>query len=383
MTRVAIRTDASIEIGSGHVMRCLALGTRLKQAGAEVLYVCRDHHGNLNDMIGARADFRVRRLPHHPGWTPGRDDDDSAARNATHAAWLGADWRDDSTETAQAISAEYGSVDWLIADHYAVDSRWERKLRPLARNLMVIDDLADRAHDCDIVLDQNYYLDQDTRYDGLVPPHCVKLLGPRHALLRPEFLEARGRLRQRDGAVRRIFVYFGSTDVTNETAKVIRAMQIIDRDDIALDIVLGPTNPRAPELRALARGLPAATFHSDPNMASLIAGADLGIGAGGATTWERCVLGLPTLTAILAGNQLATTLAVASIPALWYLGWGRELTAQDYADTLRRLLDDPDEVRVRSRNALQLVDVGHQFDVDSLLLGAKDERLNTTRAGNG
>ncbi|MEH6873424.1 MAG: UDP-2,4-diacetamido-2,4,6-trideoxy-beta-L-altropyranose hydrolase [Candidatus Competibacter sp.] len=294
--RVAIRADASIQIGSGHVMRCLTLAEALRERGAEVHFVCRDLPGHLGGVLADKG-YLVQWLP-----APAAEGAAIPAHTA-HSAWLGVPWAVDADQTRERLTG-WPEIDWLIVDHYALDRAWESRLRPLVKRIMVIDDLADRPHDCDLLLDQNLYEGMEQRYAGLVPADCRLLLGPRYALLRPEFRKAREQLRQRDGVVRRILVFFGGADPTNETAKALRAIQRLERPDIAVDVVVGAANPHRAEIEALCAELPNASFHCQvANMAELMARADLAIGAGGSTVWERCALNLPSIIWVVAENQ--------------------------------------------------------------------------------
>ena len=166
---VAIRVDSSSQIGSGHVMRCLTLSDNLRERGADVVFVCREHVGHLCGFIEEKG-YRVQRLPAPVDVCTGLDWN-------RHASWLGVSREQDADETLEVLRGG-GPYDWLIVDHYALDQKWEQCLRPMTRWLMVIDDLADRSHDCDLLLDQNYYPDQDRRYESRVPNGCEKLLGP-------------------------------------------------------------------------------------------------------------------------------------------------------------------------------------------------------------
>ena len=375
MPMIAIRVDASTQIGSGHLMRCLALASQLRAGGAQVCFICREHPGHLCNTITDEWKFPVHRLPCDADWKVAKDG------SITHAAWLGADWEDDARETVAAIASRFGRADWLVVDHYALDAQWESALKQSYRQLMVIDDLADRNHDCDILLDQNFYLDQCRRYDGLLPPRAQLLLGPRYALLRTEFLQAQQSLRTRDGTIRKILMYFGSSDISNETAKAMRAIRAIGRPDIAVDMVIGPTNAHRSQLEKLAACWPSLRLYFGADMARLIGDADLGIGAGGATTWERCLLGLPTLTVVVATNQLETTLAVASLGALWYLGLGQDLSEADYRAAVEKRMQDPEDVRGKSLKALEIMKLDGVRSAASLLLDYTDRTPKATGAG--
>ena len=331
--KVLVRTDASVEIGSGHLMRCLTLADQLRGEDAEVAFACRDLPGGMFDLLQAHG-YQFARLPL-------AEADESSQR-------------DDAEETIKAVRQFFpDGLDWLVVDHYGLDATWERMLRRHARKLMVIDDLANRQHDCDLLLDQNYYRDLEQRYQGLVPEHCVTLLGPAHVLLRPEFAEARQRLRARDGTVRCILVFFGGSDQTNQTQKMVEALKQLNRPDIGVDVVVGSINSYRNTIQALCDELPNVTFHCQvSNMAELILNADLGVGAGGAATWERCCLGLPTITVVFAANQERTTVDIAEIGAIEYLGWSDKLGPEDYARSVARMIGNPQRVRQIGEAAL-------------------------------
>lgn len=328
--KIIFRADASIQIGSGHVMRCLTLADRLRERGATVHFICRELPGHLGGLLVDKG--------YPVGWLPAPGSDDPAIPTHTaHSAWLGVPWQADA-EQPRAMLAGLPEVDWLIVDHYALDRTWEAQMRPLVERIMVIDDLADRPHDCDLLLDQNLYPNLEHRYDNLVPTDCRKLLGPRYALLRPEFGEARKTLRVRDGSIRRILIFFGGSDPTNETTKALEAIRLLDRPDINVDVVVGETNPHKEKVKTLCATLPNVIYHCQvSNMAELMAAADLAIGAGGATTWERCCLGLPSVVCIIADNQVEMTNALANDGCLLSLGWCLSLTAASIGRVIETL----------------------------------------------
>src|SRR5690606_30061812 len=182
---------------------------------ARTRFVCRPLPAGLGELVAGRG-HELASLP--PG-----SDAVRALPDPPHAEWLGATQADDADATLAALAGE-GTWDWLVVDHYALDARWEARLRSVARRILAIDDLADRRHDCDALLDQNFYADGPARYEGLVPGHCLRLLGPRHALLRPEFGAARARLRERGDTVRRLLVFFGGIDARNLTGAALDAL---------------------------------------------------------------------------------------------------------------------------------------------------------------
>jgi UDP-2,4-diacetamido-2,4,6-trideoxy-beta-L-altropyranose hydrolase len=309
---IIFRTDASLDIGTGHVMRCLTLAQALRDQGSSCRFICREHAGNLLDLIRQRG-FDALALPMQ---------DFSQVKQVqqnvideyvlAHEAWLGADWQTDTEQTKYAIGDVV--VDWLIVDHYALDMRWEDALKPQYQKLMVIDDLADRQHDCDLLLDQNLGRTEQ-HYAGLVSTHCKVLVGPQYALLRPEFSELRQYSLDRRATpeLKHLLITMGGVDKDNATGQVLAALTgCALPTDCRITVVMGPHAPWLTQVRNQAEQMPWTTevLVSVDNMAKLMAESDLAIGAAGSTSWERCCLGLPTMLVILANNQLKGAMAL-------------------------------------------------------------------------
>jgi len=347
--KIVFRVDASVQMGTGHFMRCLTLAEELREKGVEISFITRLLPGNLCYLVEKKG-YPVYRLPYTP------QSFDRKMMNNQYAKWLGVVWQADAEETKGVFKKEKGGIGWLVVDHYAFDSQWELQISPFVKKIMVIDDLADRPHQCDLLLDQNLYDNMETRYDSLVPSHCQKLLGPKYALLRPEFKKARSNMRQRDGTVKRILIFFGGSDPTNETAKAMKAMQLINLPDIFIDVVTGSNNHYKEDIKQLCSARPNTKFHCQvDNMAELMANADLAIGAGGTTTWERCFLGLPTITLIVAQNQVDATTAVAAKGAAWNLGWSDTVSPESLAESIKKAMDDPVALKNTGLNAMRLM----------------------------
>jgi UDP-2,4-diacetamido-2,4,6-trideoxy-beta-L-altropyranose hydrolase len=326
--KAAFRVDSSVSIGTGHVMRCLVLANALKRSGAQALFVARD-------------------LPGHIG---------AQAVAAGHELALLPAAGEDAGQTLAALRAR-GAWDWLVVDHYGLDEAWEHQLRRVARRVFVVDDLADRRHDCDLLLDAGTYASPGQRYAGLVPDGSVTLLGPKYALLRPEFVEARFRARPRDGRVARLLVSFGGTDPTRQTASALEGIRLAEPRPAAIDVVVGSSNPDAAGIARLCAQLPGAKLHVQPsNMGELMEAADLCIGAGGLAAWERCAIGLPSVVTMVAGNQRAALQYLAERGCVWLAGNLAALPPDAYADALGRATRDPDAVRQMGANARALMD---------------------------
>jgi UDP-2,4-diacetamido-2,4,6-trideoxy-beta-L-altropyranose hydrolase len=262
---------------------------------------------------------------------------------------------EDADQTIEALAGE--KPDWLVADHYALDRDWEQKVRHHAGRLMVIDDLADRHHQCDILLDQNYSPPGEQRYAGLVPDGCKVFIGPRYALLQPEYARYRASPRQRDGQVARVLVFFGGSDPRNATATALRALSGPGLDHLEVDVVVGALNPHRGELEQLARERRKTTIHGPrPHLADLMAAADLAIGAGGTTTWERMCLGLPSIVVSIADNQRRSCEVLAGAGLIGYAGDSAQLEIERLRQLILAACASPHELVEQSRLNLGLVD---------------------------
>lgn len=345
---VIFRTDASTLIGSGHVMRCLTLAEELRHTGAEVFFISRNHEGNLNDLIRNKG-FKLYELPAAT---------QVMSNNSTrgeYATWLGTSQEDDARETIEILKDI--QPEWLIVDHYAIDEVWEQLVRPYTKKIMVIDDLADRKHECDLLLNQNYVSGEHQRYAGLIPPSCTTLLGPQYALLRKEFTKARENLKSRDGSVNRVFVFFGGVDPDNMTGKALEALSAPEFGQIYADVVIGAANPYRAAISNAVKQRPRTTLYVQvDNIAELMTQADLGLCAGGTTTWERFCLGLPSLVVTIADNQIPFTRDLHQDGFLRWLGTSKDVDPQVLHKWLMQAIQDTDRNRQEAEMGRLLVD---------------------------
>lgn len=247
-----------------------------------------------------------------------------------HSHWLGCDFQMDAEQTLVALRAM--KPDWLVVDHYAIDIRWEERLRPYGGKLMVIDDLADRLHCCDLLLDQNLGR-EPADYVPMVPAHCTVLTGPRYALLRPEFaaLRSYSLSRRVHPQLKKFLITMGGIDSPNATGQVLDALKNCPLPlDCRMTVVMGP---HAPWLASVCEGAVSMPWPTEvkvgvDNMAQLMADSDLAIGAAGSTSWERCCLGLPTLMVVLADNQWPGAKALQEAQAASLIGNVSDIAAQ-------------------------------------------------------
>ena len=309
--QVVIRVDSGLQIGTGHVMRCLTLADSLQNQGATVWFICKKQKGDLIELIESRG-YRVFTLASNQA-----DTHDDSGESLAHSHWLQGTQQQDAL-ACNAIARDI-QPDWLIVDHYALDYRWQSAVKRNCKRLMVIDDLADRKHSCDLLLDQTYGR-RKSHYAPLVPEAAIVMLGAEYALLRPEFVQWRQFSLQRRAKpqFKKLLVNLGGADPNNKTTDVLVQMAKCNLSaEVEVVVVMGPTSPHLAAVRQLALKLPFRTevLSNVSNMAELMANADLAIGAAGATSWERCCLGLPSILLVLADNQknIAEVLHAAQI----------------------------------------------------------------------
>lgn len=349
---VAFRADASLQIGTGHVMRCLTLADALQELGASCSFVCRPHQGHLLALVAQRGHQALALPELQEGAQPNRN-------GTAHGHWLGTDWATDAQDTQEALSSRTGGqlVDWLVVDHYALDARWEEALRPQAKRIMVIDDLADRPHACDLLLDQTFGR-QAADYMPFVTDGCTLLCGAQYALLRPEFAALRQySLRRRaQPALKELLITMGGVDKDNVTGAVMRGLQnCLLPEDCRLTVVMGQTAPWMKDVQDLSRQMPRPTqvLVGVDNMAKLMADSDLAIGAAGATSWERCCLGVPSIMLVVAENQLEVAKGLEEAGAALLCLTGQALSKQ-LAVQLGKLCSDIEQVALLSKAAAKV-----------------------------
>jgi len=348
--KIVIRTDASLKIGSGHVMRCLTLAHELKSKHTEIIFICREQPGNLIGTIEDNG-FKVLTLSVESV----NNKLDLKNKDEMVNDWLGASQLFDADETRRVLKNN-GEFEWLIVDHYALDAIWEKQLKPHVNKIIVIDDLADRLHDCDAILDQNYYLDFNNRYQPWVSKHCHLFLGPKYTLIRNEFREQRKKLADKKFEIEKIFVFFGGVDLHNSTQKVLEALVLIIADNIKVDVVVGAANPNIEALKKISDKNNHINLHVQiNNMAEMMADADLSIGAGGTVTWERCCLGLPTIAWPIADNQ-KQLLEDCAHAGLVYLPDFDEPTVDDIALHIKALMHNTSLCKSMKENGLEIID---------------------------
>lgn len=326
---ILFRVDSSIQIGAGHVMRCLTLAKELRNRNADVLFVCRDLPGNISSNV-KKEGFDISLL--------------SALNETPEPEQLVTHWEIDASETINSIGSR--NLDWCVVDHYGIDHRWHQELRPLTHNIMVIDDLANRNYDCDLLLDQTYGRDKSA-YQTLVPTDCRVLLGSKFALLRREFVRFRPealKKRKCQIDIKHILVSMGGMDPNNVVGEVLNALAVVKwKEKPLINVVLGNQAPNLNAVVEQAKSHPLKinVLTNVKNMAELMVDADLAIGAGGTTSWERCCLGLPTVVIDLAKNQKNILNNLKEAGAHIFPAYSNDqIGIQSFAETIEMVLSD-------------------------------------------
>lgn len=371
--KVIIRTDSSQKIGLGHVMRCLTLSEELRSIGVKVEFITRNHMGNISEYIKNKG-FKVHLLVNSYS--------NQQQSLIGYEKWLSVKQNIDADETIKIVKDK--EVDWLIVDHYAIDDHWEEKLRPYTRKIMVIDDLANRKHDCDLLLDQNYIHDKG-RYNHLITDDTVKLLGLKYVLLRKEFTKNKISFIQRN-KIERIFVFFGGADLGNLTTVAIKSIIKLKLkfklNKLLVDVVVGSANPYQLELKKEIEKHSSIKLHIQvDNISELMSKADLALGAGGIATWERMVLGVPSIVVTIAENQVISIKELDEDGYINWLGNADQVEEQTIDTALHKAINNSNQLQEQSRKCQALFDGKGAEIVSNLLInGVELDTLSIRKA---
>lgn len=335
--KILIRADSSLNIGTGHITRCLTLGFHLKKLGLNVAFVSRILDGNIISLVEEKQ-FKVIKLSSPMGPIEGSQYD----------KMRGVPIQTEINEIQNVLDLEI--PDWVIVDHYGLDITWEKSIRNRGVKLLSLDDLL-RNHNCNALLDQNYH-SKRTTYNHLLPSTSKIFVGPEYALLNPDFMKLPHRKRNFE-KIQNILVFFGGTDPNGETLKFIRGTTNLTQFNF--EIVIGKNNPFLEEIKNTCSGLPNFNLHIQiDTMAKLINNSDLYFGSGGTITWERCSLGLPGICVSVAENQSEVSRILGVKMVHEYLGESNKLTGEGYRNSLLNLVKDSGRLALYSSNSLNL-----------------------------
>ena len=304
-----IRVDSSPEIGIGHMMRCLTLAQELKNNFDKIIFLTQKDSGNFIGTI-MKNEFEVI-------FIPTTNNDPNIIKNL--------------------ITAYSENKNFLLIDHYDIDSNFESSLKNIFERIFVIDDLANRKHDCDLLIDQNYYRDLNQRYEKLIQNGTIILLGPKYAIIRPEFRKINKKAIKKNSQIKKILVSFGGSDPTNECKKALDALCSIENSKFEIVVVAGIYNHKFEQLKKLYEKYSNIKIYRHVNdLSRLMLNSDLFIGAGGTTTWERFYMGLPSTVTIISDDQKESIEFLSDMGHIINLGLAKNVTSKTYAQTLQK-----------------------------------------------
>ena len=342
MTTVVLRADASVGVGTGHVMRSLALAQAISTAGGEPLLAVAECP---EELLGRARSVGV----------------------GTHV--LGVDVGSDRDVAATLALARARGASWVVLDGYGFGPDVQRGLRRAGQRVAQVDDFAHQEdYEVDLLLNPNSHAREDA-----YPRAGRRLLGPRYALLRPEFSAAiaDGPARQVPPRARRILVTMGGSDPSNATGSVLAALERMGGADLAIQVLLGPANPHGEAVRAAAGALGGCeVLDAVEDMIPLLRWADLALGAGGSTLWELAALGVPCACVVLAENQAPIVEDLAGRGVVESLGWDRDLEVEACSRRLSALIGDPTRRASMAASGRDLVDGRGAERVAGALLGS-------------
>ena len=320
-----VRVDAGVQIGDGHFLRCLTLANSLKKKFDQIIFISNQLPKHFIKKI-KRDNFKIYKIN---GYTHIQKEklEKKLKTQLIH---------NDLVETKKIIEKYKNSTNWLIIDHFGIDHFWEKNVRVNIKKIIVIDDLANRKHECDILIDQNFYENMEKRYTKLIPNYCEQCIGPRFTLLRPEFFNARKNLKRKK-QFKRILISFGGSDPSNETKKAILAIKDLEKK-YKIDVIVGSNNPNKKQITNICSKISFCNFYEQvENISKYMKKADLAIGAGGTSTWERCCLGLPTIVTSLSKDQEKINENLSKIGCVINLGIAKKTTKLDYVKILKEI----------------------------------------------
>jgi UDP-2,4-diacetamido-2,4,6-trideoxy-beta-L-altropyranose hydrolase len=351
MRNLVIRTDASTEIGTGHVMRCLALAQGWQESGGGVYFVLATHNPELEIRI-LNEGMKIIHIEADAGSI------------------------EDSTELIRIVG-ETGA-DWVVVDGYHFGVEYQKRIKEAGLSLLFIDDYGHADHYyADIILNQNIYAEPSIYKN--IEPYTHLLLGTKYALIRKEFLKFSGWKREIPEIARKVLVTLGGGDPQNVTLKVIESLKNVQVERLEVIIVVGGSNPHYSELNKAIQGLPIfKKINNGANMPELMAWADIAISAGGSTCWELAFLGTPFIALCIADNQKPVVLALSAQNAAVNLGDGHTINKKEISDRLKEVIKSIDLRSNLSENSKKLVD-GEGISRVRMNINSDPIRLRTIR----
>lgn len=341
---IVFRVDAASHIGTGHLQRCLTLAKELQKLGYIIIFVMIPFDEAFVDLV-RRQNIKVLLMTYT---------DLDKVSNYDSSQWLGKSQVEDAREYLTLLGTT--EVFCCIVDHYSIDVVWETIVRTKVNKIMVIDDLANRVHDCDLLLDQNYWNNYLSRYDSYVDSNCIKLLGPQYCMLRNEFRQMRNEVPTATSILPKILINFGGIGNYNLLVKFAKILphfaekydftmitgRLVYTDFLYLENIIKPSDVMIME--------------STENMAKLMFESNYAFGACGSTVWERFCLGLNSSLTEVAANQHELLQFLSAESLVHFLGSSTSITEDDIYNSINRLDLESPENATRKQRIMSLVD---------------------------
>ena len=309
--KIFFRVDSGTKIGYGHLIRCLSLAENLKKY-YKVIFISSNLQGNIINELKIKK-FPVYKLKSY----------------SNHI-----DEKNDAKKTILLIKKYGGQKNLMIVDNYGLSKKWENMIKPHVEKLVVIDDLVKRSHNCDLLVDQNVHTKMNGNYDKLVPNDCIQLLGPKYAMVRDQFVNLRKISKIRTFPIKRILVSFGGSDIENQTLPLLKIIKKSNLD-IHMDVIVGKSNLNKSRIKKICSTNKKFNYFEQTNkIPKLMLSADISIGSGGSTNWERCCLGLPAIISIVSKDQIDVTKALLEKKCIINLGDIKRLKNNDYLNAI-------------------------------------------------
>lgn len=350
MKKIVFRVDSGNHIGMGHVMRCLTLAHEFKILGWAIFFITKDHLGFFEELISNQYPIFIL--------NGGLKEELPLELKNHYQSWLGENWESDLEKTNQ-ILAKLRMVDLVVLDHYAIDEKYERLL--LCNKVLVIDDLMTRDHYCDYLLNQNSSSDRDI-YKCLTSEKKSHLfLGPTFSLLRREFSvfrELSEKKRKHDFRIKNILVFFGGGDICNDCIRLAHSLSEKELTQYNFTFILSKSHETFIELSNWA------SQHQEilkiipfvENMAKVMTEHDFFIGAGGATSWERVCLGIPSAIVSVADNQIKISESLSELGLVYYLGEDHNVDTSLWRDFFEKKIIQYEMFQEMSRRCFNFID---------------------------
>tara|TARA_R110002110_G_scaffold2830_1_gene14157 strand:+ start:88115 stop:89251 length:1137 start_codon:yes stop_codon:yes gene_type:complete len=366
---VVFRADANQIMGIGHIMRCVTIADAFTLLGYQSIFLVRFLPNWVGDLVKAQGHelHHLKNISTKLSYI----DDDIVANN--YQEWLGCSWKKDAYDVLNYVMKL--KPEYLVVDNYALDEKWERVISEHVGKLIVIDDLANRRHYCDYLIDQNLGRNE-VDYCNLVPSSTLNLVGPRYAILKPEFKLCRtfSLERRKSFQLKSVLLSIGGFDNQDITSVVIECLELVPEfKDILINIVLSSESQYFKKVNKKVNStqLNINIFSDINNISELMANADLSIGAAGTTSWERCCLGLPSIVFVVADNQVDIAEALSTHNAAIVIK-SIDLKVA-FINQVKMLLSNKKILRELSSNAAEIVDGLGVFRIIQTILG---EELN-------